>query len=55
MVWMFVVCLVGFAFVILSMAEMASMAPTCGGQYHASVPYMSFKWYWVHQSSTVGV
>ena len=35
---MFVVSLAGFAFVILSMAEMASMAPTSGGQYHASVP-----------------
>ncbi len=30
MVWMYVVCVVGFGFSILSMAEMASMAPTSG-------------------------
>lgn len=34
MVWMYVVTLTGFALAILSMAEMASMAPTSGGQYH---------------------
>lgn len=34
MVWMYVVCLGGFGMAILSMAEMASMAPTSGGQYH---------------------
>nr|POF04539.1 putative amino-acid permease pb24d3.02c [Quercus suber] len=34
MVWMYVVSLTGFSFAILSMAEMASMAPTSGGQYH---------------------
>ena len=34
MVWMYVVTLVGITFPILSMAEMASMAPTSGGQYH---------------------
>ena len=31
---MYVVTLFGFALSILSMAEMASMAPTAGGQYH---------------------
>ncbi|TKA70810.1 hypothetical protein B0A55_07428 [Friedmanniomyces simplex] len=40
MVWMYLVSLCGFAFAILSMAEMASMAPTSGGQYH-----------WVSESS----
>ncbi|KAK5687105.1 hypothetical protein LTS10_001242 [Elasticomyces elasticus] len=34
MVWMYLVSLCGFAFAILSMAEMASMAATSGGQYH---------------------
>ncbi|KAK5136332.1 hypothetical protein LTR08_003705 [Meristemomyces frigidus] len=34
MVWMYTVSLFGFSFSILSMAEMASMAPTSGGQYH---------------------
>ena len=34
MVWMYVVTLFGFIFAILSMAEMASMAPNSGGQYH---------------------
>jgi choline transport protein len=34
MIWMYVVCLAGFSMAILSMAEMASMAPTTGGQYH---------------------
>ncbi len=34
MVWMYVVTLFGFSLAILSMAEMASMAPTAGGQYH---------------------
>ena len=34
MVWMFLITLVGFSTAILSMAEMASMAPTSGGQYH---------------------
>ncbi|KAK5165237.1 uncharacterized protein LTR77_009335 [Saxophila tyrrhenica] len=33
MVWMYVICLFGFGLAILSMAEMASMAPTSGGQY----------------------
>ena len=31
MVWLYLVTLFGFAFAILSMAEMASMAPTSGG------------------------
>ncbi|PSK38471.1 Choline transport protein [Elsinoe australis] len=34
LVWMFFVAAIGFGFVIISMAEMASMAPTAGGQYH---------------------
>ncbi|KAF2764011.1 amino acid transporter [Teratosphaeria nubilosa] len=33
-IWMFVVACFGMFFVTLSMAEMASMAPTSGGQYH---------------------
>ncbi|ORY05046.1 amino acid/polyamine transporter I [Clohesyomyces aquaticus] len=33
-IWMFVVCWAGFITVYLSMAEMGSMAPTSGGQYH---------------------
>jgi amino acid transporter len=31
---MFLATAVGMGFVIVSMAEMASMAPTSGGQYH---------------------
>ncbi|KAL8754835.1 MAG: hypothetical protein Q9199_004056 [Rusavskia elegans] len=34
LVWMFVVAAVGMATVVLSLAEMASMAPRSGGQYH---------------------
>ncbi|KAF4993990.1 hypothetical protein FGRMN_6121 [Fusarium graminum] len=34
LIWMFFVCWVGFLLVNTSMAEMASMAPTTGGQYH---------------------
>ncbi|KAF4232602.1 hypothetical protein CNMCM8980_004849 [Aspergillus fumigatiaffinis] len=34
MIYTYLGGLVGFSFVILSMAEMASMAPTSGGQYH---------------------
>ncbi|KAK8106625.1 Amino acid/polyamine transporter I [Apiospora kogelbergensis] len=33
-IWMYFVCWIGFMFVNASMAEMASMAPTTGGQYH---------------------
>jgi amino acid transporter len=33
-IWMFLVVVFGMTFVMLSFAEMASMAPTCGGQYH---------------------
>ncbi|KAK5119786.1 hypothetical protein LTR85_007362 [Meristemomyces frigidus] len=32
--WQFVWCYVGQTFVVLSLSEMASMAPTAGGQYH---------------------
>ncbi|KAH9903775.1 amino acid/polyamine transporter I [Xylariomycetidae sp. FL2044] len=34
MVWIFFVCWMGFLLVNTSMAEMGSMAPTTGGQYH---------------------
>ncbi|TPX21181.1 hypothetical protein DIZ76_015136 [Coccidioides immitis] len=34
MVYSYIAGIIGFAFVILSMAEMASMAPISGGQYH---------------------
>ena len=33
-VWMYIVCWIGFLAVYSSMAEMGSMAPTSGGQYH---------------------
>lgn len=32
--WSYVWTFLGFSFVVLSLAEMASMAPTSGGQYH---------------------
>ncbi|KAH8821459.1 GABA permease [Xylogone sp. PMI_703] len=32
--WSYIWTFIGFSFVILSLAEMASMAPTSGGQYH---------------------
>ncbi|RFU82173.1 amino acid transporter [Trichoderma arundinaceum] len=34
LIWMFFICWIGFLLVNTSMAEMASMAPTSGGQYH---------------------
>jgi choline transport protein len=34
LIWLFLVAWVGFLAVNTSMAEMASMAPTSGGQYH---------------------
>ncbi|KAJ4137166.1 hypothetical protein NW768_002747 [Fusarium equiseti] len=34
LIWMFFICWIGFIIVNTSMAEMASMAPTIGGQYH---------------------
>jgi choline transport protein len=34
LIWLFLVCWVSFMAVNTSMAEMASMAPTSGGQYH---------------------
>jgi len=34
LIWGFLVVVIGFFFVYLSLAEMASMAPTSGGQYH---------------------
>ncbi|KAK7737482.1 hypothetical protein SLS53_006555 [Cytospora paraplurivora] len=33
-IWMFLICWTGFLLINTSMAEMASMAPTSGGQYH---------------------
>lgn len=33
-IWIFFICWMGFMLVNTSMAEMASMAPTTGGQYH---------------------
>jgi choline transport protein len=32
--WSYIWTFVGFIFIVLSLAEMASMAPTSGGQYH---------------------
>lgn len=34
MIYLYLATVVGFSLVIFSMAEMASMAPTAGGQYH---------------------
>jgi len=34
LIWGFLAVCIGFLFVYLSLAEMASMAPTAGGQYH---------------------
>jgi choline transport protein len=34
LIWTYVGTFIGFLAVIASMAEMASMAPTSGGQYH---------------------
>jgi amino acid permease len=33
-IWIYFIIIVGLSFSTLSMAEMASMAPTAGGQYH---------------------
>lgn len=33
-IWMYFIVIVGLCFTTTSMAEMASMAPTAGGQYH---------------------
>lgn len=34
LVWGYIAIVIGFMFVYSSLAEMASMAPTSGGQYH---------------------
>lgn len=34
LLWGFIIIIAGFYFVYMSIAEMASMAPTSGGQYH---------------------
>ncbi|KAK3686554.1 hypothetical protein LTR37_019693, partial [Vermiconidia calcicola] len=33
-IWMYLIIIIGMVFSTLSMAELASMAPTAGGQYH---------------------
>lgn len=33
-IWMYLICWIAFVFINTSMAEMGSMAPTTGGQYH---------------------
>ncbi|KAK0263603.1 hypothetical protein LTR35_017508 [Friedmanniomyces endolithicus] len=33
-IWMYLIVIIGMTFSTLSMAELASMAPTAGGQYH---------------------
>ncbi|KAK4550012.1 hypothetical protein LTR36_002979 [Oleoguttula mirabilis] len=43
-VWMFLVACAGMFFVTLSMAEMASIAPTAGGQYHWSSEFAPKKY-----------
>ncbi|KAI8943864.1 hypothetical protein NX059_001836 [Plenodomus lindquistii] len=34
LIWGYLIVMIGFGFVVASLAEMASMAPTAGGQYH---------------------
>jgi amino acid transporter len=34
MFWSYIWTFIGFGFIIASLSEMASMAPTSGGQYH---------------------
>ncbi|KAF2850851.1 amino acid transporter [Plenodomus tracheiphilus IPT5] len=34
LIWGYLIVMLGFGFVVASLAEMASMAPTAGGQYH---------------------
>ncbi|KAF2686398.1 amino acid transporter [Lentithecium fluviatile CBS 122367] len=34
LIWSFIWTFIGFIFIVASLAEMASMAPTAGGQYH---------------------
>lgn len=42
MIWMYLVTLVGFGCAIFCMAEMASMAPTSGGQVSCFFFYLLF-------------
>ncbi|KAH8693565.1 amino acid/polyamine transporter I [Talaromyces proteolyticus] len=44
MFWTYVWTFIGFCFVIASLAEMASMAPTTGGQYHWVSEFASPRW-----------
>lgn len=58
-IWMFFVVCVGMFHVVLSMAEMASMAPTSGGQYHwvsefAPPQYQKFLSYLVGWFAVIG-
>ncbi|KAH7067154.1 GABA-specific permease [Paraphoma chrysanthemicola] len=58
-IWMFLAVCFGMGFVVLSMAEMASMAPTSGGQYHwvselAPRKYQKFLSYMVGWMCVVG-
>ncbi|KAF2703700.1 amino acid transporter [Pleomassaria siparia CBS 279.74] len=58
-IWMFLITCFGLFFVMLSMAEMASMAPTSGGQYHwvsemAPRKYQKFMSYLVGWLCAVG-
>ncbi|ORY09606.1 amino acid permease-domain-containing protein [Clohesyomyces aquaticus] len=34
LIWGYLIVMIGFGFIVASLAEMASMAPTSGGQYH---------------------
>ncbi|KAJ5579983.1 GABA permease [Penicillium hispanicum] len=44
MFWSYVWTFVGFGFIIASLSEMASMAPTSGGQYHWVSEFSSPRW-----------
>lgn len=58
-IYMYVVCWIGFLAVYSSMAEMGSMAPTSGGQYHwvsefAPAGYQKILSYFVGWLSSLG-
>ncbi|KAF2828276.1 GABA-specific permease [Ophiobolus disseminans] len=58
-IWMFLVASFGYLFISLSFAEMVSMAPSCGGQYHwvselAPRKHQKFLSYVVGWLSTMG-
>ncbi|CAN8105079.1 unnamed protein product [Discula destructiva] len=59
LIFMYLICWVAFIFVYMSMAEMASMAPTSGGQYHwvsefAPRRYQKFLSYFLGWFSVLG-